>query len=555
MPKDKSKKSDKNTKTLNRVLDDFKQSWDYAQSNYHDTWNDAWKLYNNQRVDEAYEGISQRFVPMVFSTIETILAALAGGKPRFDFQPTKPEQENDTKVLNNLLDYYWDKDRWQATVNKWLRSMLMYGTGVMYVWWDVDHPRLEIVPLRDFIIDPTATSPESARFMGRRYLTTKEQLSSFEYVDPETGETKKLYKNLGKIPKLGGNKGEQMDKDEKDVLFGSTLGDKAKDHQVEIIEHWTRDKVTVVANRGVIIREDENPHLTAAKLRGKTNPTGILPFIVQRNYVDESLVYGKGEIEPIKGLQEALNDLTNQNQDAITYQLSPMWTLDPKYSDWQDQVESLPGAVYPFEAGALIPVPMGNIPADAFNERLNLKNEMRETTAADQVVKGVQSSTANTATEVVAQVNQAAARFDIKIAQIEDEGFYDLAKLVLDLTQLYVTEPMAIRIIGDRKGIDWELFEPEVFIGEYEPNVSLESTVEAKKQDAANTAKELYLAFQQDPGVNQDELRRVTLQKGFDLDPDEVEQLLNVEPVDQQLDGFPVESQGLEVPQEAQGLF
>jgi hypothetical protein len=37
----------------------------------------------------------------------------------------------------------------------------------------------------------------------------------------------------------------------------------------------------------------------------------------------------------------------------VTYVLNPMYTLDPKYADKINEVESVPGAVYPFEAGTL----------------------------------------------------------------------------------------------------------------------------------------------------------------------------------------------------------
>jgi len=91
MPK-KTKKQDKD-KQLETVVKNFETAWNYTNTNYHEKWFNAWKLYNNQRVDEGYNGISKTFVPMVFSTIETMVASLAGSRPRFDYRPTKREQE------------------------------------------------------------------------------------------------------------------------------------------------------------------------------------------------------------------------------------------------------------------------------------------------------------------------------------------------------------------------------------------------------------------------------------------------------------------------------
>jgi hypothetical protein len=46
-----------------------------------------------------------------------------------------------------------------------------------------DHPVMVNVPIRDFFIDPTATGLDNARYMGRRYLTTIDELKSYEIID------------------------------------------------------------------------------------------------------------------------------------------------------------------------------------------------------------------------------------------------------------------------------------------------------------------------------------------------------------------------------------
>src|SRR5690606_37914543 len=87
------------------------------------------------------------------------------------------------EVLNSLLSDYWDRDKWNIKVINWGRGMLMLGTSVIYVMWCGDHPQIVNVPIRDFFIDPAASSLETARYVGRRYLTTIEELKSYEVVD------------------------------------------------------------------------------------------------------------------------------------------------------------------------------------------------------------------------------------------------------------------------------------------------------------------------------------------------------------------------------------
>ena len=531
----KTGKTEHANKAVRDVLKDFNSSWEYTASSWHDRWTDNYKLYNNERINRAYDGITDTFVPMTFSTIESMTSALFGSKPRFDFIPPQDKQDQDTEILNAKLDSYWEKDKWSMKIINWGRDMLRYGTSIVYLSWDRDCPRMVNVPIRDFFIDPTATTIENARYMGRRYLTTLEELKSYEVIDLDKSTDdevvyKKKYKNLGRIKKSGGaGVSEKTDKQEKDYLYGSTMNDPSGD-QVEIIEYWTMDKTISVANRDVVIEESENIYKQKDRDNGSEYPKGIIPFASLRNYVDASLFYAKSEVDFIAQQQELLNDLTNQNIDAVTFTLNPMYTLDPKYADQIEQVENLPGAVYPFEAGALNPIPMGNVPQDAFNERLNIKDEMRETSASNEIVKGVgQQGGSITATEINAQIAGAGQRIALKITQIEDEGFYRLAKIVFAMTRLYVTEKEKVRVTG-KAGVEWKEYDPSEFKeGDYEPRIQLEVMLEAKRAEDANIAKEMLGAFLGDPDVNQKELKTMVLTKAFNLDPDEVQKLTDVE--------------------------
>jgi hypothetical protein len=518
----------KDSNTLNKVIKDFNSSWDYCAGSWHQRWNDNYYLYNNNRVKVGYNGITDTFVPMTFSTIETMTSALFGSKPRFMYTPPAAKQDQKTDILNELVDFYWEKDKWSIKVINWGRDMLRYGTSVVYMHWDRNMPCMINVPIRDFFIDPTANSLETAAFMGRRYLTTKSELESFEIVDLEKSNDMEIvmkpkYQNIDKITSKGNDGGENTDKQEKDMWYGSTVGEDA--NLVEVIEYWTKDRVISVANRSVVIEDSENYYKSKAKMNGDKYASGLMPFAVLRDYVDGSLFYAKSEIDFIADQQELLNDLTNQNIDSITFTLNQMYTLDPRYAHLLEEIENMPGAIYPVEAGALQPIVQRPVPQDAFAERLNIKNEIRETTASNEIVKGVGMKGTQTATEIQAQIAGAGQRLALKITQIENEGFFQLGTIVLQMIKLYVTEPMLVRVVG-RDGVNWELFDPTEFKGDYEVQVQLETTVNSQKTQQANQAKEMYAAFVNDPEVNQTELKKLVLQRGFDLDPDEVQMLM-----------------------------
>jgi hypothetical protein len=481
-------------------------------------------------------------------------SALFGTKPKFTYLPPQERADQKTDILNGLLDYFWDKDQWSLKVINTGKGMLKLGTAVDYFVWNGNHPVLINVPIRDFFVDPMCTSLENARYMGRRYLTTKEELESFEIVDvdnpvpvvdpatgmpaidPETGlpteeveyVMKKKYKNLNKVQ--AGKTTETTDKQEKDIWYGSTVTEPEK-NQVEVIEYWTEDRVISVANREVVIEDDENYYKAKARANGAEYPKGIMPFADARDYVDESLFYAKGEIDFIADEQELLNDITNQNVDAVTYTLNQMYTLHPDYAHLIKEIENIPGAVYPVPPNTLMPIQQRPIPPDAFNERQNLKNEIRETTASNEVIKGVGAEGAKTtATEINAQIAGAGQRINLKVTQIENGYFHRMARIVFEMVKLYVTEPMMVRILG-KDGARWEEFDPADFQGDYEPRVQLDITMENKRQQNAVNAKELLASFLNDPDVNQQELKKLVMQRAFDLEPDEVEGLM--QPVQQ----------------------
>lgn len=521
-------KSQNSQDLVAKIVGDYKSSWDYCASSWHQQWKDWYRLYNSERVNVAYNGLSDTFVPMSYSTIETLVSGTSGDKPAVEYIPTKYEQNQETEVLNGLFSYYWDLDNWtnKLVINN--RNYFLYGTGVMFVYWNIDHPCLENIALRDFFIDPTVTAInyQNAAYMGHRFLASKTKLKEEVIIDPATGELVPKYKNLDKLTgsELGAD-GDQTEKQEQDTMMGSTLTGKAVEDQIEVLCYWTLDKVYYVGNRQEIIYESDNFFKQRQQFLDVQNPTGMYPYILDASAATESQLYGRSALQPMAKPQELLNDLTNQNIDAASWALDPLMELDPQYQSYLDKVKNVTGAVYPFKPGSLQAVVKPIIPSAVFNERTNIKNEIREATAIDQILRGVGASGDTTATEIKAQISSSGKRFDMVIAQMENGGYYRLAKLVFQMIKLYVTAPTMMRVIG-KKGVDWKQFDPNMYQGDYEPRVKLKATVEQDRQRTMRNVKEMYTALLGSPMVDQAALTRLVVQRAFDLEPDEVDVLL-----------------------------
>lgn len=513
------------------VVAGFTSSWNYCSGNWHTYWQNMTDLYDSKRVWVGYNGISDTFVPMPFSTVETMVSATSGDKPLVEYVATKPEQATNTEVLNGLFSYYWDLDNWTNKEVMNARQYFKKGTTVKYYWWEIDHPAMKVIPLRDFFIDPTVSilNYEDAAYMGYRFLANKNSLKDEQIIDideksPTYGTLIPKYKNLDKLD-TNYEVGDPTDKQEKDTHMGTTLDKTAQEGQIEVICYWTKDEVIYVGNRQEIIYQNSNYFKERQQFLGWENPTGMYPFVIDSNLPDESLLYGKSIIDPIAKPSELLNDLTNQNVDAVSWSLDPVMELDPQYSQYIDKIKNVTGAVYPFKPGSYQAVNKPQVPSNAFNERTNIKNEIRETTAVDEIIKGIATPSRTTATEVKAQVASAGRRFDLIVSQFENGGYYRSAKLVFQLVRMYVTAPTMYRVIG-KSGVDWRTFDPEMFKGDYEPRIKLKATLEQEKANKMRNLKEMYTALLGNPLVNQSGMTRLIIEKAFDLEPDEVDGLV-----------------------------
>lgn len=545
---------------LTEVVDDFDASREYIRSNYKQKWQDCFALYNNERVNEGYEGISDIFIPMTFSTVETILANVAGSKPRFNFLPTHKLQPRNTKILQSLVDEIWENQGLSLKIIPWIRDVIMYGTGILYVAMDGDRPCVENIALPDFFADPTSHGPYDAAYMGHQFLGDKREMAKEEMIDEDTGEFVEKYFGLNEVTGecFEGDDLDDLDKEIKDRMGGTFVKGEKQKHQIHVIWHTTPEWITAVANRRHVIFRVTNPctreeHTVMAKVQVRkegipddalevdkweskeeevTVPEipGIMPYVVMRNYIDTSLFYGKGDVEVIMGLQEMLNDRANQNSDNISYALNNMWTLDPEYEDRKEEVESMPGAVLTFPSEALKPVEKPFMSNLGFEDINLIKQEMREAVGVGEVVRGVEDTGSGgggntTATEINAQVAQAGQRFNMKMIVLENEGYKQLARILFQFIKIFIDEETAVRTM-EADGIDFPTYNPEEFWGNYDPRVMLDGVAKAQQMEKAQNAQAMYDKFAGSEFVRQDKLTKKTMMDGYGEDEDEVAELL-----------------------------
>lgn len=580
----------------------------YTEAHWRDAWERDWRLYHNERVKRAYKGVADVFVPMAFSSIETMVAALFNTRPTLEFQTDEPlPTEVDTQPLNALVDSYWDRDQWDVKLVDAGRQNFMQGTAPLFFYWDIDHPVMTNLGLEDAFVDPTLVSPmqllRGEGYAGRRYFTTIDQLKEYEVVDSDPdsktyGEMVPRYKNLEELETEQGTnaestEGADTDRARKEMFLGSTIPN-APERQVEVLERWDADWVKVIGNRRVELERSENPfkaqhrrlltaryleeelqriqedpeqmmrfaegQITAEELsqeatrraenRANMEARGIIPFAFLRNYTDVSLFYGRSDIDPIADEQEMLNDLSSQNLDAITYQILPEAEADPRYASMLMKMGGRkPGNIYPWTPGSLKYVDPPEIPTNAFAERSNIKQDIRETTAIDQVYKGMGAAGDPTATEINAQMNQASQRIEIKARMLEKDGLFQVGTILLRMIQLYVTQPVSV-IAQTSTGPQPMVFDPNVYLDyNWHPRVTLEIMAEAKKEKERAAAIEAYKILISDPTNNLQEIKRKLLPKMFDFELTDIEDMITPDPEQMMMQQGPIPGEPAPPPQ------
>jgi hypothetical protein len=539
-------------------------------------WERDTKLYNNERVFKKYEGIADTFVPMTYSTLETISSALLTGNYNTDFVPqdiykylkdrlmpgytgqmvdeegnTVAESEeqylvraiqNTLKggaiqdealdVLNALYDYAWDKGNWDMAVGDMIDDGVQIGTGAVWMTMKNGLPRLESVPFPDYVFDPRATDDDCAKFAGRRYLASLKDLRAEKIVDPKTGKATKRYNLTGlKKRAVNGNDDKTQKELMEQMLLGSTVevkDDKGvlkeDNDQCEVIELWTEDRMYTLVNRSCIAEDVENPIVTQAKLK-KCDPTRMItiPGTTWANIRRGSMLVGRSETSTFWKEQERLNDHTNQKSDAVTRALLQQYRADPALKGQKNSF-SVPGAVIWAQQGQYDTVPPAQVPNASFNEEASIKNNIRETTATDQIVKGVAATGDVTATEANLQVAQSDQRIEKKIKQLERGPLTRIARLGLQYIRLFITDPFIIPQHVDG-GIKPMLYNPKNYDYDFEPKVTLTVSAQSKQQQERKMAADEYALIAEDPSNNIQAAKEILYPKMFDLDKDEIQRI------------------------------
>jgi hypothetical protein len=428
---------------------------------------------------QNYNGRANLFVPMVYSTIETIMPRMVGSKPKINALPREGNDINNADSVSKLLDYDWDIMDMKIIVKNWVKQALLYGTGIVKLVWEEDKPKADLIDLFDFYIDPYATSIKDAQYVIQRLERNIDYLKKSP---------------LYKVPKeLVAEVSSDEYKIQRDSIIGVSKPSK-NNKLVELWEYWGKydfgngeeEAVIVIANRRHIIRCEPNPYSHKKK-----------PFIELHDIQVPHEFWSIGEVEPLKFLQYELNDIRNQRMDNVTLILNRMWIVGKGADVEEDELVSQSGnVIHAGDINGIKDLQTPDVTDSSYNEESFVKDDAKTASGVNDMISGNQGSGKNkssigndTATGIMLLQEAGNARFKYKMDNLED-SLRELGRQLIALNQQFLSTEMMVRVVGEG-GTKWITLSPEDIQGEYDLDVEAGSTQPMNKSIRRAEAREL----------------------------------------------------------------
>jgi hypothetical protein len=484
---------------LNKILERYETASQF-RSEFEEKWKRYYRLYRSKSPAKDDMTKANLFIPEVFTTIETIMPRLVSGylatsKPPVDLVGREIKDHQNAEATKALITYQYENLDFPIFLNDYVKPALLYGTSIAKVYWkhdprSYDGPMLEVVDIFDFFIDPEARSIDDARFVIHRKMISMEELKERQKLG--------IYKNVDRI-----KHGEGTDQNRNPALDRDEVTARIEDiRDVELLEYWENDRVVVVANRDVILRDSANPFSHGKK-----------PFVDINFITVPHEFYGIGIIEPLEGLQNELNTKRNQRLDNVNLIINRMWMMQSGAIDDIRQLRSRPGGVIVTnDINGLKPLPVDDVTTSSYNEEERVVRDIHNTSGINEFVRGNQVMGGNiTATEVKIKSEQATTRLDYNLKMMSEKGIRKITQMVIQLNQQFIDMPKVIRIVG-AEGVEYRKISLYEISGNFDVKVNPDPAGigEEERLEKATTALQL---LQNVKGANPAPLVRDILEK------------------------------------------
>lgn len=506
-----------------------------------------YKLYRAYREKTNYAYETNLMPPIAFEIVETVKPRLASAKTNVRIFPRSKGDVKSSSIeeWDNLIRYYLDtplkfKDRKIDLIN----STLIFGDGIYGLVWkpgkekDGD-PFGWVQDLWLFHPDPEATDlQEDSRyeivevFKSKAQLIKEEKKRKDQYAKTKTkkGKVKEgefdggIYENLDYVTdqeitddprkeryEINTKKMGVIAKGKSDE--GTATDKKLQEKKVklwQIFDH-EEDKLIVIANEKVIVRDDESSY--------KNVNNGRTFFHLSDHRVLWEL-WSIGHIEPIETTIHEIADSRNQAMDSIIFNLDPIRKVRKEAHLTADDLVHEPGAIWQLKkADDVIIERPAEISKTWLEKDAVLRKEIQMALAVSEYAMGLPKSSQEPHAKVDLLLLQTSLRFSLLLRQFEIL-MTQVVNNLIEMSQEFLSENKAYRLI-DKKGAEFKEFKDKDKKVKVDAIVEIKPVVEKTPEKRKAESLELYKIFvgedKPDPKDEKElerwKIRKRTLQK------------------------------------------
>ncbi len=485
---------------------------------------DVWRVKGRGK-DGLPEWRSRIRVPYAQASIDTALVNVVAGIPRCLVKPRHPNDVLSARAMQQAMDYFTAEAHLSEPQVTFAQQGLIMGVTVAKNYWayretdkvtrrwatdpatgveqEIVEPQTLVVrdgpcfdpwSVYDCWWDPNGRDVDSCSYVVLRSYLTKDELLKSEYqeyegTDGSTTSTGK-YRNLEELFATGAPA--QRSATAQESFLGNQ--DYKRKNTFEIWEIWEDDRVTVIGNQQILLRDIPNPYWH-----------GLKPIVIAQTRPDLFEIQGVAETELLRDIQDAEHTLQNMTIDHLHLSVMAGFTYRAGQVTDPNTLQLRPGFRWAVtDHDDVRPVQMPQLDTNVWTERQRLLGDMERVTGISAYTSGADSSTVDqtTATGVTALQSAANTLLRFKARQLHDKGFQRTFEMWGEMIQQFMSKPLWTEVTGkdmldklaqanqnlaegETPEQGWWEVKPQDVVGSY--RYHLEGTEESLSQQQART--------------------------------------------------------------------
>lgn len=470
--------TDAEKKTIKLVEKLFEKNKKY-RSLYDGKWLDNYHFFRGKQWKEQRPSYRHtEVVNLIFRTIQGMVPIQVDARPRFEFLPEEPSDQELAAILNEAAEADWQKKNWGAELLEVVYDSNIYGTG---------HSSMEFNPKLNFnrgdiefrsedifhlFPDPDAKDPnkECCSYLTAVPTTLAKVKKKYkdvaEYIKPDLIDIMKGAKtDLGqmkfrspvdqRVMVEGSASMDLVDKDRVLVITAYLSAEFCEDDydehekimrdpetgletkEYEQVAKYPKGRKIVIAN-GILCQDDENPY-----------DDGETPLERYPNYILPREYWGMSEVEQLEGPQKTFNKLISFALDVLTLMGNPVWMIPSSSGVDPENLTNRPGLNVEFD-GESAPYRVEGTQLQPYVLQLidKMADWFDSIGGSQDVTRGVQP-TGITAASAIDSLQEAAQTRVRQKARNLDFYLQDVGRHWLSRTMQFRTAPQLYRLTGN----------------------------------------------------------------------------------------------------------